>query len=159
MWCPEPDSNRHRPFGPRDFKSASPLARQYHVEGNEANSEGFYGWRVRFGASGFRRFGHSNGHSLGTHRPGTWHARPGVFGLRGGSQTRRKNKKRLMANRTDTKIAVLIQEMVELGFDRETIAKISNVPQRTVSDIVNWRGCWASTGEFNEVRERRTGST
>jgi hypothetical protein len=21
LWCPEPDSNRHRPFGPRDFKS------------------------------------------------------------------------------------------------------------------------------------------
>jgi hypothetical protein len=21
IWCPEPDSNRHRPFGPRDFKS------------------------------------------------------------------------------------------------------------------------------------------
>jgi len=58
-----------------------------------------------------------------------------------------------MAKRTDTKIAVLIQVMDELGFDRETIAKISNLPQRTVSDIANWKGCWASTGEFNEVRE------
>ena len=58
-----------------------------------------------------------------------------------------------MAKRTDTKIAVLIQVMVELGFDREIIATISNVPQRTVSDIANWKGCWASTGEFNEVRE------
>jgi len=36
-----------------DFKSESPFARQYHVEDNEANSEGFYGWRVRFGAIGF----------------------------------------------------------------------------------------------------------
>ena len=43
--------------------------------------------------------------------------------------------------------------MDELGFDRETIAKVSNVPQRTVSDIANWKGCWASTREFNELRE------
>jgi hypothetical protein len=43
--------------------------------------------------------------------------------------------------------------MDELGFDRETIAKVSRVPQRTVSDIANWKGCWASTGEFNELRE------
>jgi hypothetical protein len=59
----------------------------------------------------------------------------------------------LMAKRTDTKIAVLVQVMDELGFDREIIANVSGVPQRTVSDIVNWRGCWANTGEFNEVRE------
>ncbi len=58
-----------------------------------------------------------------------------------------------MAKRTDTKFAVLIQVMDELGFDRETIARLSNVPQRTVSDIANWKGCWASTGEFNELRE------
>jgi hypothetical protein len=43
--------------------------------------------------------------------------------------------------------------MDELGFDRETIARVSNVPQRTVSDIANWKGCWASTGEFNELWE------
>jgi hypothetical protein len=58
-----------------------------------------------------------------------------------------------MAKRTDTKIGVLVQVMDELGFDRETIAKVSNVPQRTVSDIANWKGCWASTREFNELRE------
>ena len=38
-----------------------------------------------------------------------------------------------MAKRTETKIAILIQVMDEPGFDREIIAKISNVPQRTVS--------------------------
>lgn len=58
-----------------------------------------------------------------------------------------------MAKRTDTKIAVLIQVMEELGFDQETIAKVSKVPQRTVSDIANRRGYWAATGEFNELRE------
>ena len=58
-----------------------------------------------------------------------------------------------MAKRTDTKIAVLVQVMDELGFDREIIADVTKVPQRTIGDIVNWRGCWASTGEFNEVRE------
>ena len=59
-----------------------------------------------------------------------------------------KNKKR-----TDIKIAVLIQVMDELGFDRETIVKVSKVPQRTVSDIVNRKGYWGSTGEYNELRE------
>ncbi len=41
LWCPEPDSNRHSAFAPRDFKSESPFARQFHVDDNEANSEGF----------------------------------------------------------------------------------------------------------------------
>ena len=50
-------------------------------------------------------------------------------------------------------IAVLIQVMDELGFDREIIGKVSKVPRRTVSDIVNWRGYWAPTAEFNELRE------
>ena len=58
-----------------------------------------------------------------------------------------------MAKRTDTKIAVLIQVMDELGFDREIIAKVTRVPQRTVSDIINGKGCWTFTGEFNERRE------
>jgi hypothetical protein len=58
-----------------------------------------------------------------------------------------------MAKRTETKIAILIQVMDELGFDREIIAKVSKVPQRTVSDIVNWKGYWAATREFNELRE------
>ena len=53
-----------------------------------------------------------------------------------------------MAKRTDTKIAVLVQVMDELGFDQEIIAKVSGVPQRTISDIANWR-----TAELNEVRE------
>jgi hypothetical protein len=57
-----------------------------------------------------------------------------------------------MAKRTDTKFAVLIQVMGEMGFDRETIARVTKVPQRTVSDIANWKGCWASRGEFNELR-------
>ena len=58
-----------------------------------------------------------------------------------------------MAKRTDTKIAVLVQTMDELGFDRETIQKVTGVPQRTVSDIINGKGCWTFTGEFNELRE------
>ena len=58
-----------------------------------------------------------------------------------------------MAKRTDTKIAVLIQVMDELGFDREIIGKVSKVPQRTVSDIINGNGCWTLTREFNERRE------
>ena len=45
-----------------------------------------------------------------------------------------------MAKRTDTKIAVLVQVMDELGFDREIIADVTKVPQRTIGDIVNWRG-------------------
>ncbi len=63
-----------------------------------------------------------------------------------------------MAKRTDTKIAVLVQVMDELGFDRDTIGKVTRVPQRTVSDIANWQSCWGSTGEFNELRES-SGST
>ncbi len=43
--------------------------------------------------------------------------------------------------------------MDELGFDQKTIANISKVPQRTVSDIANRKGYWAATGEFNELRE------
>ena len=58
-----------------------------------------------------------------------------------------------MAKRTDTKVAVLVQVMDELGFDQETIAKVSGVPQRTVSDIANRKGYWAATGEVNELRE------
>jgi hypothetical protein len=58
-----------------------------------------------------------------------------------------------MAKRTETKTAILIQVMDELGFDREIIARVSKVPQRTVSDIVNSKGYWASTGDFNELRE------
>ena len=58
-----------------------------------------------------------------------------------------------MAKRTETKIAVLVQVMHELGFDQEIIARVSSVPQRTVSDIANCRGCSASTGAFNEVQE------
>jgi len=67
------------------------------------------------------------------------------------SQARRKNKKGLMAKPSETRIAILIQVMDELGFDREIIAKISKVLQRTVSDIANRRGFWASsTGEFKQ---------
>jgi hypothetical protein len=36
-----------------------------------------------------------------------------------------------MAKRTETKIAVLIQTMDELGFDQEIIAEVTRVPQRT----------------------------
>jgi len=61
-----------------------------------------------------------------------------------------------MAKRTEIKIAVLIQVMDELGFDRETIGKVFRVPQRTVSDIINGKGCWTFTGEFNKVRELYT---
>jgi hypothetical protein len=43
--------------------------------------------------------------------------------------------------------------MDEIGFDQETIAKACGVPQRTVSDIVNRRGSWRTTGEYNELRE------
>lgn len=50
-----------------------------------------------------------------------------------------------MAKHTEAKIAVPIQVMNELGFDRETIQKVSRVPQRTVSDIINGpgAGCYA----------------
>jgi hypothetical protein len=58
-----------------------------------------------------------------------------------------------MAKRTETKTAILIQVMDELGFDREIIAKVSKVPQRTVSDIVNWKGYWGATPNVNELRE------
>jgi len=58
-----------------------------------------------------------------------------------------------MAKRTDTKIAVLVQVMDELGFDQETITKVSGVPRRTVSDIATRKGYWTATGEFNELRE------
>jgi hypothetical protein len=62
-----------------------------------------------------------------------------------------------MAKRTETKTAILIQVMDELGFDREIIAKVSKIPQRTVSDIVNWKGYWGATPNVNELRES-TGS-
>ena len=58
-----------------------------------------------------------------------------------------------MAKRTDAKIAVLVQVMDELGFDQETIAKVSGVPRRTVGDIANRKGYWAATGKFSELRE------
>ncbi len=58
-----------------------------------------------------------------------------------------------MAKRTDTKIAVLVQVMDELGFDQETIAKVTRVPLRTINDIANRRGYWAGTSEFNELRD------
>ena len=57
-----------------------------------------------------------------------------------------------MAKTTDTKVAVLIQTMDELGFDREIIVKVSKVPQRTVSDIINGKGCWTYTDESSERR-------
>jgi len=64
-----------------------------------------------------------------------------------------KKQKGPMAKRTDTKIAVLIQVMNELGFDRETIAKVSRVPQRTVSDIIYGKGCRISWSEaFTDFR-------
>jgi len=47
-----------------------------------------------------------------------------------------------MAKPTETRIAILIQVMDELGFDREIIAKISKVPQRTVSYIANRGGAF-----------------
>jgi len=31
LWCPEPDSNRHGPFGPRDFKSR--VSTKFHHPG------------------------------------------------------------------------------------------------------------------------------
>ena len=40
MWCPQPDSNRHRPFGPRDFKSESAFAERDQKEVNELDSKG-----------------------------------------------------------------------------------------------------------------------
>jgi hypothetical protein len=58
-----------------------------------------------------------------------------------------------MAKRTDTKIAILVQVMDELGFDQETITQVTGVPRRTVSDIANRKGYWAATGEVNELRE------
>ena len=58
-----------------------------------------------------------------------------------------------MAKRTDTKTAVLVQVMADLGFDQETIAKVTGVPLRTINDIANRRGYWAYTAEFNELRE------
>ncbi|MEO6164448.1 MAG: hypothetical protein ABIP88_09945 [Candidatus Binatia bacterium] len=58
-----------------------------------------------------------------------------------------------MAKGTDTNIAVLVQVMDEMGFDQETIGKVTGVPLRTINDIANRRGCWAYTAEFNELRE------
>ena len=67
---------------------------------------------------------------------------------------RGKKQKRPMAKkRTDTKIAVLVQVMADMGFEQETIATVTNVPQRTVSDIANRRGYWACAGDLNELRE------
>ena len=62
-----------------------------------------------------------------------------------------------MAKRTDTNVAVLIQVVADLGFDDETIGKVTGVPPRTINDIANRRGYWAYTGEFNELRESVTG--
>ena len=58
-----------------------------------------------------------------------------------------------MAKRTETRIAILVQVMDELGFDQEFIGKVTGVPLRTINDIANRRGYWAYTGEFNELRE------
>ena len=58
-----------------------------------------------------------------------------------------------MAKRTDTNVAVLVQVMADLGFDDETIGKVTGVPLRTINDIANRRGYWAYTAEFNELRE------
>ena len=43
--------------------------------------------------------------------------------------------------------------MADLGFDYETIGKVTGVPLRTINDIANRRGYWAYTTEFNELRE------
>jgi hypothetical protein len=40
-----------------------------------------------------------------------------------------------MAKRTDIKIAVLVQVMADIGFDKDLIAKVTGVPLRTVNDI------------------------
>jgi hypothetical protein len=72
--------------------------------------------------------------------------------------TGRKNKKRTMPKRTETKIAVPVQSTSELDFDRETISKATKVPHRTVSDIINGKGCWTFTVDFNELQDR-TGFT
>ena len=58
-----------------------------------------------------------------------------------------------MAKRTDTNVAVLVQVMADVGFDHETIAKVTGVPLRTINDIANRRGYWAHRAEFNELRE------
>ena len=58
-----------------------------------------------------------------------------------------------MVKRTNTNVAVLVQVMDELGFDQETIAKVTGVPLRTINHIANRRGYWAYTAEFNELRE------
>ena len=58
-----------------------------------------------------------------------------------------------MAKRTDTNIAILVQVMADMGFDDETIAKVTAVPLRTINDIANRRGYRANTAEFNELRE------
>ena len=64
-----------------------------------------------------------------------------------------KIKKRSVAKRADTNVAILIQVMADLGFDHETIGKVTGVPLRTINDIANRRGYWAYTAEFNELRE------
>jgi len=38
-----------------------------------------------------------------------------------------------MVKRTDTNIAVLVQVMDKLGFDQETIGKVTSVPLRTIT--------------------------
>ena len=58
-----------------------------------------------------------------------------------------------MAKRTDTNIAILVQVMSDLGFDHETIGKVTGVPLRTINDLANRRGYWAYTAEFNELRD------
>ena len=58
-----------------------------------------------------------------------------------------------MTKRTDTNVAVLVQVMADVGFDHETIGKVTGVPLRTINDIANRRDLWAYTAEFNELRE------
>src|SRR6266481_2713440 len=43
--------------------------------------------------------------------------------------------------------------MDELGFDRENRREGFERAPTDGSDIANWKGCRASTGEFNELRE------
>jgi hypothetical protein len=43
--------------------------------------------------------------------------------------------------------------MADLGFDHETIGKVTGVLLRTINDIANRRGYWAYTAEFDELRE------
>jgi hypothetical protein len=62
-----------------------------------------------------------------------------------------------MAKRTKTNIAVLVQVMDELGFDQETIAKLTGVSLRTINDLANRRGYWRykNNGESRKVSQHQ----